>query len=147
MSFNIRRGTLGSLAMHTAIRNASSRVSWWAIADARVYWRLAERQPIQRYDFFPPQVIGGTSANAGNRARRRQTAIGFRAGLAECSPRALSDLYCRGAGPVKPEPAAPTMLLLPYVSILPPPTADVAPVRLLKIDVLLTSAAAFVPFA
>jgi len=28
MSFNICRGTLGSLAMFTAIRNASSRMSW-----------------------------------------------------------------------------------------------------------------------
>jgi len=31
MSFNIRRGTLGSLAMFTAIRNASSRVSRLAV--------------------------------------------------------------------------------------------------------------------
>jgi hypothetical protein len=30
MSFNIYRGTLGSLAMFTAIRNASSRVSSFA---------------------------------------------------------------------------------------------------------------------
>ena len=34
MSFNICRGTLGSLAMFTAIRNASSRVSSFA-ADRR----------------------------------------------------------------------------------------------------------------
>jgi hypothetical protein len=31
MSFNICRGTLGSLAMFTAIRNASSRVSSFAL--------------------------------------------------------------------------------------------------------------------
>jgi hypothetical protein len=31
MSFNICRGTLGSLAMFTAIRNASSRVSSFAV--------------------------------------------------------------------------------------------------------------------
>jgi len=31
MSFNICRGTLGSLAMFTAIRNASSRVSSFSL--------------------------------------------------------------------------------------------------------------------
>jgi hypothetical protein len=35
------------------------------------------------------------------------------AGPAECSPRAISDLYCDGAVPVKPDPAEPTMWLLP----------------------------------
>jgi hypothetical protein len=37
----------------------------------------------------------------------------FGAGPAECSPRAISDLYCSDAVPVKPEPDEPTMLLLP----------------------------------
>jgi hypothetical protein len=92
MSFNICRGTLGSLAMLVA-----------------------------------PKYSG--------------------AGPAECSPRAIADLYCSGVELVKPEPGRPTMLLLPYVSILPPPTADVAPATLVSNKVLLTSAAAVAPFA
>ena len=38
-----------------------------------------------------------------------------------------SDRYCSDAVPVKPEPDEPTMLLLPYVEMWPPPTTDVAP--------------------
>jgi hypothetical protein len=27
------------------------------------YWRLIQRQPIQRHDFFPGQLVGGTPAH------------------------------------------------------------------------------------
>jgi hypothetical protein len=40
MSFNICRGTLGSLAMFTAIRNASSRVRSFALAGRMLAPRL-----------------------------------------------------------------------------------------------------------
>jgi len=67
MSFNICRGTLGSLAIFTAIRNASSRVSsflpsaadgwdlWGGAAFAR---RLGHKFTVGRHDhtkqrFFP----------------------------------------------------------------------------------------------
>jgi hypothetical protein len=42
-------------------------------------------------------------------------------------PGAISDNYCSAAEPVKPEPAEPTMRLLPSVTILPSLTTDVAP--------------------
>jgi hypothetical protein len=60
-------------------------------------------------------------------------------------PGAIADFYCSDAVPVNPEPGEPKMRLLPYVSGLPPETDAVAPTVLSKIDVLLTSTAAFPP--
>jgi hypothetical protein len=57
------------------------------VAGARVHRRLVEHQPIQRDDFVPGQLVGGTPAHGCNVAQHRQVAIG--AGPAECSPRAI----------------------------------------------------------
>jgi hypothetical protein len=51
MSFNIWRGTLGSLAMFTAIRNASSRVSSFA-ARRLPLLEMYPQLPVGSPDYF-----------------------------------------------------------------------------------------------
>ena len=58
----------------------------------RVHRRLAERQPIQRDDFFPGQFVGGTSAHGCNIAQRRRAAIVTARGRPNARPASLGDI-------------------------------------------------------
>jgi hypothetical protein len=49
--------------------------------------RLAERQSVQRNDFFPGQLAGGTPAHAANIARHRQAATARRGAGCDARPR------------------------------------------------------------
>jgi hypothetical protein len=50
--------------------------------------RLVEREPVQRNDFFPGQLVGGTPAYVGNIKRGVGRPLRYGAESAECSPRA-----------------------------------------------------------
>ena len=129
MSFKICRDTLGSLAMFTTIRNALSRIS--RLVTDRGGFPQCEMSPIGRLRAVRPK----------SKSSRMP------AGPAECSLRAAPDRYCCDAMPENPVPGEPIIRLLPYVSTLPLPTAEIAPAALSKIDVLLTSTAALAPLA
>jgi hypothetical protein len=55
-------------------------------AGACVHWRLIQREPVQRDDFFPGQLVGGTPAHGCNIAQRRQAAISAARGRPNARP-------------------------------------------------------------
>jgi hypothetical protein len=87
MSFNICRGTLGSLAMFTAIGNASSRASrltaqahletadgWDLWGDAAFALRLGHKITVERYDHAKQCFFRGLHSNAA-RGKGLRTAL------------------------------------------------------------------------